>query len=493
MSGRAKMGNKGFTLVEVMLSIAILALISVPLMKYFSDSLKYATQTAEKQKAVLIAQETVEYIKSQKKIVKPVTTTATATPATTGTPDPDATLPPANNYVLAPELVYRFGGYVTPAPSGTPENAPQIIVPDKFYASGATLDGAGGASPLVYRYVDQKSGKYYIEVSMNCITPADQVSSPAIMNIDDSRNVVIPERTEVMDAITHFSTLNINQYLSWNGGYMEDPNMSPTPTPDEFIYITVAPDDPGDLPVVAEYKQLSEAEIRENMNRIIYITISKGNDDATFKVSAYYQFFCKDVFGPGTDSDMEYPSASLCEANVENLDGIFLMFNKLSSTRDYIQVIWEVTDPNIPYPDFRFVVQDDVVTEEDLADSDDEDDEDDEDEVIPETTITPVDPSAYNLRVYWHNFTSDEYVPSVHSNLPADNFTFVGNVDDPITEPEETIAEGALREDIPVTTLTGSGVPVRIFDITVKVYANKKAYENEPDNPLVELKTTKVE
>ena len=103
MNGRAKMGNKGFTLVEIMLSIAILALISVPLMKYFSDSLRYAAQTAEKQKATMIAQETVEFIKSQKKIVKPVTTSATTAP------DPSATPVVSANYMLAPELVYLFG------------------------------------------------------------------------------------------------------------------------------------------------------------------------------------------------------------------------------------------------------------------------------------------------------------------------------------------------------------------------------------------------
>ena len=73
MNRMRKINKKGFTLIEVMLSIAILALISVPLMKYFSDSLKYSAQTAEKQNANFIAQETMEAIKAQRKIVIPTT------------------------------------------------------------------------------------------------------------------------------------------------------------------------------------------------------------------------------------------------------------------------------------------------------------------------------------------------------------------------------------------------------------------------------------
>ena len=66
---RKKNGNEGFTLIEVVLSIAILALISVPLMKYFTDSMRYAAKSAERQGANLLAQETLEYIKAQKRLV----------------------------------------------------------------------------------------------------------------------------------------------------------------------------------------------------------------------------------------------------------------------------------------------------------------------------------------------------------------------------------------------------------------------------------------
>ena len=128
MSGMKKVDNKGFTLVEVMLSMAILALISIPLMKYFSDSLRYAAQTAEKQKATLIAQETVEFIKSQQKLVVPLDFSATAAPDPSVSPDPSASPGPAatsgpSNFELNSQLLYRFGGYATPEASGSPASS----------------------------------------------------------------------------------------------------------------------------------------------------------------------------------------------------------------------------------------------------------------------------------------------------------------------------------------------------------------------------------
>lgn len=523
MNERKNMGNKGFTLVEVMLSIAILALISVPLMKYFSDSLRYAAQTAEKQKATMIAQETVEYIKSQKKIVKWDDVTTMPTPVATDEPDPDAEPTPeptpvspitVKTYFLAPELQTLFGGY-----AGAP--TPEVEIPGLFSETGATLGTSGSPEPMVYRYIDQRSGKYLVEVAMNCTVPMSEVDSPAIMQIDDTRNVVIAERSEVMDAITHFSTLNLNTYMSWHGGFLEDPSLTPEPTPDEFVYITPEPD-PDDPIGVIEYRELSEAEIRANMDRIIYITISKGVTDTQYTISAYYQFFCKDVFGPGTDSDMEYPSSTLCEASVETLEGIFLMFNKMSDTNDYVQIQWNVAD-DTPYPDFRFVVQDDIEISDDSddggdddggdddgdgdgdgdddADSDDGDSEpegdgDADDGSDDDEDDGSEDPSdGYKLTIDLLGFTSSESKPTVHSNLGGSSFVF-SDITSEVTKPGSAgqIAAGAAqRTDIPVLTLTGDGVPVRLFDITVKVYKNEKAYEDDPTNPLVELKTTKVE
>ncbi len=486
MSKQMKLGNNGFTLVEIMLSIAILALISIPLMKYFSDALGYAGQTAQKQKATLIAQETIEVIKAQRKIVKPYTG-ATPVPGSTETP---------RNYDLAPELISLFNGK-----DGT---SPEVVIPNKFYETGATRENNGesiATKQLVYRYVDKRSGEYYIEVGLTCDTPASEVSSPAILGIDDSKNVVIAERTEEMDAITHFSTLNINNYMNWNGGMFDDPDLTPSPTPDdefEYLIVTPGPDDP---PIIADPTPLSEAEIRENMDKIIYITI-KQTDDGKFTVTASYLFFCEDVFGPGTNSDMSYTSSTICETTVETLEGIFLMFNKLNPEIDNIQISWLIDDESIPYPDFRFVIQDDIVVagddegetgEGETGEGETGEGETGEDETGEGETGEGDDEdfgSDYKLKINFYHFTHEEN-PVVHSNLPQANFKFV-DVFTPITSTVVDEANESPRGSVSVESLTGSGVPVRIFDIEVNVYANKKAYDAHKE-PLVSLKTTKVE
>lgn len=478
MSRMRKMNDKGFTLVEIMLSIAILALISVPLMKYFSDSLRYAAQTAEKQKATLIAQETMETIRAQKKIVKPVTAATAA---------PGATVPPTT-YNLAPELITMFGGYA--GASATPT----VIVPANFYSSGATGTDAA-PEKLIYRYVDQRSGKYYMEASFQCTMDAASVSSPAILGIDDSRNVVIAERAEEADALTFFETANLNYYLAYSGAVIINASATPSPTPNGLIYITPVPGPtttPGPDPRI-----LTEDEIKAQMKRIIYVTVTKHTGDTYYNVKSNYVYFCDDVYGDGTGK-LSRTSPDLVETNVQNLEGVYLMFNKFRPDFDDIVINWDV-EGGAPgeYPDFRFIVQDDVAvagTPDPLA--------------TTTPTVTPtVDPAAtpttaptviptatpgpggYSLRVSFMNITD---ALTVHGNLEATNFEF-HNLNAEYTDPDEfAIVDGGTRDDVDVKALTGEGIPVRVFDVEIKVYRNKKAYDDHED-PLIELKSTKVE
>ena len=67
---RGKQNNAGFTLVEVIISMTILALVFIPLMKYFSDSLKHSTLTAKRQQATMLAQSVSEQLKASDALVK---------------------------------------------------------------------------------------------------------------------------------------------------------------------------------------------------------------------------------------------------------------------------------------------------------------------------------------------------------------------------------------------------------------------------------------
>lgn len=67
--------NAGFTLVEVMLAMAILAILTISLLNYFGTSLAYNTKMAASQKATLLAQEIAEGLKGQDTLIQAKTET----------------------------------------------------------------------------------------------------------------------------------------------------------------------------------------------------------------------------------------------------------------------------------------------------------------------------------------------------------------------------------------------------------------------------------
>lgn len=68
---RTKTGeNAGFTLVEVMLAMAILTILTISLLNYFGTSLSYNTKMAAGKKATLFAQEIAEELKGQDTLIQ---------------------------------------------------------------------------------------------------------------------------------------------------------------------------------------------------------------------------------------------------------------------------------------------------------------------------------------------------------------------------------------------------------------------------------------
>lgn len=62
MKNREESKNAGFSLIEVVVSMAVLAIISIPLLSYFTESMRYNRMMAEKQKATLLSQEILEQL-----------------------------------------------------------------------------------------------------------------------------------------------------------------------------------------------------------------------------------------------------------------------------------------------------------------------------------------------------------------------------------------------------------------------------------------------
>lgn len=62
---KKQQNNGGFSLLEVILAMAILAILSIPLLSYFTQSMKYNAMMADKQHATNLAQEVMEDLKKQ--------------------------------------------------------------------------------------------------------------------------------------------------------------------------------------------------------------------------------------------------------------------------------------------------------------------------------------------------------------------------------------------------------------------------------------------
>lgn len=69
--GRRKRNNPnaGFTLIEIVLSIAILAVVSLPLLRYFTDSMRYSLATTRKQRAMFLAGDITEGLLAEDRLV----------------------------------------------------------------------------------------------------------------------------------------------------------------------------------------------------------------------------------------------------------------------------------------------------------------------------------------------------------------------------------------------------------------------------------------
>lgn len=102
--------NDGFTLIELVITIAVLAVISVPLLMYFTDSMRHSARMKEEQNAVVAAQNVLEELK--------------VVDMSLDTPDyltQTATLPPgATPYPTTSVTWSEVSSGSTPGPSETP-------------------------------------------------------------------------------------------------------------------------------------------------------------------------------------------------------------------------------------------------------------------------------------------------------------------------------------------------------------------------------------
>lgn len=442
-------GNEGFTLVEVILSIAILALISVPLMKYFTDSMRYAASAAEKQGATLLAQETLEYVKAQKRIV--VWQAAK-----------DESNLPKMHFDLTEELKNKF------------QVDPDMKFNDVEDGQSGFAFGSGSGT-LTYTYTDAAASggrSYDVVVTLDTKVDAAAVDKPLLYGISDTSNVIAAEYEEQEKALTYFLALNQSCYNLGHSSDLYDyigGEEGGGGSGDDVIGgggEEGGSTDPGANPGEA-YKDLeilTEAKALENLERVIHIEMKETKQDILgsnfVTVTVYYVYTCTGVTG---DEPEEYKTEELISTNVEFLEGIYLMFSKMNSNNDKIVIEWvaEGDDPiyvptQATYPVFWLVCQN-------------------LESINPPGTELATD--ADKLKVEFKGITS----------WPASDKKYIyTNV-----EPAKVTVTQDGSSATQIKGLTNSSSPVRIFDVMVQVYPEGKA--GDADKELVSMSTTMVE
>ena len=161
------LSNAGFSLLEVILSMAILAILSIPLMSYFTQSMKYNAKMADKQHASHLAQEVMENLKNQPNLAQNVAVSGFDVPYLA-----------AKNYVKT--------AYTPAAPGST--------------ATGGTVEYYGQADAI--------GEKYDVRVSVSTNNAENVSKVPQVDGIDGMVDVIALENGQLQDALNYFSSKN---------------------------------------------------------------------------------------------------------------------------------------------------------------------------------------------------------------------------------------------------------------------------------------------
>lgn len=448
MRRRSKNDNRGFTLIEVILSIAILALISIPLMQYFSDSLRHSALMAQKQKATLVAQETIEYIKAQESLVS-FQAVKESDAAESNT---------IKHYDIVAPLKHLFG-------QAEDMDCSALRALHPAFDCGKDK----GTGTLEYEYTTSSAAdadkEFDIKVTLTTNVSAANISRPIIYGIDETTNVVASEHDETMRAVAYFLSMNTAALESQSGIVIGDADEDEDEDEDEGVPVPVTP-----TPTPAPVEAMTEDEIKEKLERTIYVEIagidtSIGTAGYGYTVKVYYEYYCENVASTTNEEKNKVQSDPLLDTSIQELEGLYLMFNKLTDEKDVLEINWSASKPaEGKIPEFVLICQN-------LA--------------VPEGE----DPGpAYMLKLKMTGFNGwhwPDAKPQIRTNI-CDSGDLTANLNRVSLSTEEGDGKELLCKP-----LTSTGKPVRLFDVTVDVYP-KGAAKTE-DNRLVRMETTKGE
>lgn len=299
MKNRIKEDNHGFTLVEIVVTIMVLAIITVPLLSYFTDSVRHSARTKQQQNAVVLAQNTLEELKvSGQDLSDPYKVLATPSPAPTIDPSasPDPSAPAAT--ALATRVPWsEIADKPLPAPTGS------FYPPYYLYRNVSE----NGRSYLVQIKVTPKHN--LTNTDMSGSTHTEVYESVTMPEINSSTDVILQEdSTSFNEAVRQFHTTHVKQ-----GGI------------------------------------LTRDQIADDVRRSIRLTFQEDTANIdNIEVVVYYNYHYEGT-GFGMSGSNTYYQVSVKRASIpaKDLRNVFIFFEP-DSKGDHLQFGPEdSTDPNV--------------------------------------------------------------------------------------------------------------------------------------------------
>lgn len=156
-------GNEGFSLLEVILSVAILAIVTVPLLSFFTDSMRRSAMTARHQNATLTAQEITEDLKS------------------------------------SPNLIQK-----NTAPDGSVSYGVPYLTDTLGYTvkEGGRFQTEDGTGELV---LTKSLEQFDVKLTLSTQVSANETSRAMIYGVDDTTDVMLMEQDQLTEALVYFT------------------------------------------------------------------------------------------------------------------------------------------------------------------------------------------------------------------------------------------------------------------------------------------------
>lgn len=168
--------NAGFTLIEVILSMAILAIVTIPLLTYFTDSMKYSAKMAVRQKATALAQEITEGLKAEDQLLQ--------------------------------KLDDGAGGSFYGV---------KCLEDDVRYTlKSSSMNPADGTGAVTYQ-MDEPDGKYHVEITVSTNTTANEKTRPITYGINNICDVLAVENEQYKQAVSYFLSVNSANFTQNTG------------------------------------------------------------------------------------------------------------------------------------------------------------------------------------------------------------------------------------------------------------------------------------